>query len=134
MAQLSWKLNSEIIGITALVMGDAAAFWSANNPSVFTVRAFRRKGGKEAEQTKRDIRLGGAAGSLLALMVGAGGSLVTKSWWPLAGSAAILAFQWTLWEWAIKNPHGAGGDIASGAPSNGGTTGEGVPGLGFVTN
>lgn len=129
----SWKLNSEIIGITALVVGDAAAFWSANNPSVFTVRAFRRKGGKEAEQTKRDIRLGGLAGSGLALIVGFGGSLVTQSWWPIAGAAGILAFEWVLWEWAIRNPHGSGGDIADGSPANGGTNST-VPGLGFVTN
>lgn len=125
LSDLSWKLDAEIIGITALVVGDAAAFWSANNPSVFTVRAFRRKGGPEAEQTKRDIRLGGMAGTSLAMFVGLGGTLVTKSWWPITGAAAIIAFQWILWEWAMKNPHGAGGDI---------TSGDGAPGpLGMVS-
>lgn len=131
---ISWKLDAEILGITALVVGDAAAFWSANNPSVFTVRAFRRKGGKEAEQTMRDIRIGGAAGTALALFVGLGGSLVTKSWWPVTGAAAIIAFQWLLWEWAMRNPHGSGGDITDGANGNGNSTKSAVPGLGFVSN
>lgn len=132
LSEFNWKLDAEVIGITALVVGDAAAFWSANNPSVFTVRAFRRKGGKEADTTKRDIRLGGLAGSGLALLVGIGGTAVTKSWWPLAGTAAILVFQWSVWEWAMANPHSSsdssGGDIAS-QPSGGGTR---FPGLGFI--
>lgn len=127
----NWKLDAEIIGITALVMGDAAAFWSANNPSVFTVRAFRRKGGRQAEQTKRDIRLGGMAGSGLALFVAFGGTLVTKSWWPLAGAAAILVFQWTLWEWAMSNPHDKTSDITDGGSSQGSGV---IPGLGMLSN
>jgi len=132
-SDINWKLDAEVIGITALVIGDAAAFWSANNPSVFTVRAFRRKGGKEAEKTKRDIRMGGAAGSGLALLVGIGGTAVTKSWWPIAGTLAILAFQWSIWEWAMANPHGdesSRGDIASQSPSGGGYR---FPGLGIIS-
>lgn len=109
----TWKLTAEAFGVTALVMGDAAAFWSANNPSVMTVRTFRRKGGAEAEHTKNDIRFGGAIASGWMLLVGFGGSAVTKSWWPLAGAVAAGAVQWFVWEWAIRNPHGVTGDMAS---------------------
>lgn len=87
-------------------MGDAAAFWSANNPSVMTVRAFRRKTGDEAEHTKRDIRLGGSMGAGLAILVGFGGSLVTKNWLPVTGALAMVALQFGVWEWAMANPHG----------------------------
>jgi len=93
-------------------MGDAAAFWSANNPSFFTVRAFRRKEGTEAEQTARDVRVGGLAGTGLGLVVGFGGSLVTKSWWPFMGAIAIITFQWALWEYAIRHPHSDAKDMA----------------------
>ena len=109
----SWKLTAEVFGVTALVMGDAAAFWSANNPSVMTVRTFRRKGGEEAEHTARDIRMGGGIATLWMLLVGFGGSAVTKSWWPLAGAVGAGAVQWAVWEWAIRNPHGITGDMAS---------------------
>lgn len=130
MANFSLKLDAEIIGITALVMGDAAAFWSANNPSVFTVRAFRRKGGKEAERTKRDVRLGGLAGTGLALFVGMGGTFVTGSWWPFIGAASIIGFQWALWEWALRNPHG--GDITGASMASASNGGQKMSGLGII--
>lgn len=109
----TWKLSGEIFGVTALVMGDAAAFWSANNPSVMTTRTFRRKGGKESEHTARDIRLGGAVATGWTLLVGFGGSAVTKSWWPFTGAVLAIAVQWCVWEWAMANPHGITGDMAS---------------------
>ena len=109
---LTWKMSPEIFGVMALCMGDAAAFWSANNPSVMTVRTFRRKGGKEAYHTARDIRLGGSIATAWMLLVGIGGSAVTRSWWPIAGTAAAAVVQWAVWEWAIANPHGITGDMA----------------------
>lgn len=109
MANWTWKLTAEAFGVTALVMGDAAAFWSANNPSVMTVRAFRRRDGEEADATARDIRLGGLIASGWIILVGLGGSMVTKSWWPLLGAAGAGAVQWYVWEWAIRNPRGSSG-------------------------
>lgn len=108
----TWALTAEVFGVTALVMGDAAAFWSANNPSVMTVRTFRRKGGKEAEHTASDIRMGGLIATAWMLLVGFGGSAVTKSWWPLAGAVGAGVVQWCVWEWAIANPHGITGGMA----------------------
>lgn len=107
MKDWTWTLDAETLGIAFLIMGDAAAFWSANNPSVFTVRHFRRNeaGDSESSQTARDIRIGGLAGTGLAIVVGFGGSLVTKSWWPVTAALAVIGFQWALWEWAIDNPH-----------------------------
>jgi hypothetical protein len=120
----TWKLTAEIFGVTALVMGDAAAFWSANNPSLMTVRTFRRKGGKEAEHTARDIRVGGLIATGWILLVGYGGSAVTKSWWPLAGAVAAGAVQWLVWEWGIRNPHGLTSGMAD--PQNLGYKGLGI--------
>lgn len=105
MKDWTWKLDPETLGIAFLIMGDAAAFWSANNPSVFTVRHFRRNEDAEAKQTAHDIRIGGLAGTGLAILVGFGGSLVTKSWWPITAAIGVIGFQWVMWEWAIANPH-----------------------------
>lgn len=109
MPKWGWKLTAEAFGVTALVMGDAAAFWSANNPSVMTVRAFRRKDGAEADATARDIRFGGIIASGWIILVGLGGSMVTKSWWPLVGALGAGSVQWIVWEWAMANPRGVGG-------------------------
>lgn len=120
MSGWTWKLDPETLGIAFLIMGDAAAFWSANNPSIFTVRAFGSKGGKEAANSARDIRIGGLAGSGLAVVVGVGGSLVTKSYWPITACIAVLAFQWAIWEWALANPRDNGmTDIANQPPKLG---------------
>jgi len=104
-ASFSWTIDAESAGVTALCIGDAFAAWSACNPSIFTVRTFRTLGGVEADNTKGDIRRGSAIGSGLALIVGFGGSLVTRSWYPLVGTIAMLMVLWATYEWALANPH-----------------------------
>lgn len=120
---LSWKLDVPIFGVAALVAGDAAAFWSANNPSIFTTRSFRSKHGIEAENTAEDIRLGGMFGTMLAVLVAVGGAIVagqherggrrlTVNVWPLIAVAIVLVFQWAVYEWSLANPHGLRQSIA----------------------
>jgi len=112
-SRLTWAIDAETAGVTALCVGDAFAAWSACNPSIFTVRTFRTSGGVEAENTKRDIHTGSAIGSGLALVVGAGGSLVTASWWPLAGTIVMLGVLWLVYGWALENPHDLRRSIAT---------------------
>src|ERR1051326_8271955 len=111
MSQLSFKSDPEIIGLTALVMADAAAFLSGVNPSLFTMRAFTDAGGANADNTKKDIRIGSAIGSGLALIAGVGASLVSGSWWPIIGTVITLVVIIGSYEWAVNNPHGYGSDI-----------------------
>lgn len=111
-SQLTWRIDAETAGVTALCIGDAFAAWSACNPSIFTVRTFRTAGGVEAENTKSDIRRGSLIGSGLAVIVGAGGSLITGSWYPLAGTVAMLGILWLTYEWALANPHALRRSIA----------------------
>jgi hypothetical protein len=113
MGQLTFKADAEIIGLTALVMADAAAFLSGVNPSLFTMRAFTDAGGAKADNTKNDIRLGSAIGSGLALIAGVGASLVSKSWWPIIGTVVTLVVIIGSYEWAINNPHGYGANIGA---------------------
>lgn len=110
------SLDAEGMGVTALAMGDAAAFFSAYNPSIMTAGAFRRKGGSEAEHSKRDLYRGAFVGTSLAVIVAAGGSLVTNSWWPVLGTLGVIAVQWGLLIHTVNNPWGASGSIANQPP------------------
>jgi hypothetical protein len=130
--RVSWKLDSQRFGIAALVAGDAAAFWSAANPSFMTTRTFRRKGGKESENVKNDIIAGGAQGSVLALIVGAGGAAIAEpaegviNGWVLVAVVGVLVYYWSIYGYALANPHGGhnsiadqSGGVGSGASSAG---------------
>jgi hypothetical protein len=110
---LTFQADAEIIGLTALVMADAAAFLSGVNPSLFTMRAFTDAGGAKADNTKLDIRIGSVIGSSLALIAGTGASLVSGSWWPILGTIVTLVVIIGSYEWAINNPHGYGSAIGS---------------------
>lgn len=110
------SLDGESMGVVALCMGDAAAFFSAYNPSIMTAGAFRRKGGSEAENSKRDLYRGAAVGTTLAILVAAGGSAVTESWWPVAGTLFVVGVQWALLVYTVQNPWGETGSIASQPP------------------
>ena len=104
--------SPEVMGITALTIGDAWAAFSAQNPSLFTMKAFGRKGGKEADLSKRDLRTGALIGTGMALVVAAGASMVTNSWWPVVGTTAACAVQWAVLEHACRNPWGTGQAIS----------------------
>jgi hypothetical protein len=106
----SWKLDSETAGISALIAADAASFMSAFNPSLFTIRAFRSSADPvAAQQTASDLYRGMALGAVLTLVVGFGGSAITRSWWPLVMAVATLAVLIGAYRWAINTPRGSGG-------------------------
>lgn len=91
------------MGLAALAAGDAAAFLSGVNPSLFTIRTFAGNWAS-ADGTAGDIRRGMILGNALALAVGFGATAVSKSWWPLMltlGTAAVLDF---AYEWALRCP------------------------------
>ena len=98
-------MNPTILGITLLIIADASSFWSANNPSFFTVRHFTTESAERAETTKTDIRAGGGKATLETLIVGYGAALVTSSWWPLASALGYMAIDWAWYEWAMQHPH-----------------------------
>jgi hypothetical protein len=119
------KPDAESMGVIALSMGDAAAFFSAYNPSIMTAGAFRRKGGAEADNSKRDLYRGAFVGTSFAILVAAGGSMVTESWWPVAGTVLVVIIQWGVLWYTVENPWGETGSIASQPP------GSGSPGKGY---
>lgn len=105
MADISWRMDATILGITLLIIADASSFWSANNPSFFTVRTFTTESEEKARNTKTDIRAGGGKATIETAIVGYGACLVTRSWWPLAAALGYMAVDWAWYEWAMKHPH-----------------------------
>lgn len=99
----TWKLDSETAGIAALVAADAAAFLSAFNPSIFTIRKFASEWGS-AEETRADIYRGIALGATLTLITAFGGSAVSRSWWPVAAALVTLTVVAAAYYWALENP------------------------------
>src|SRR5690348_6385195 len=110
-ANWDWRMDSEIAGISALVAADAAAYLSAFNPSIFTIRSFANSWG--GNETKGDIRRGVALGAVLTLITGLGGSAVTRSYWPLLAAVVTLGFIAVTYEWALANPRGGGSDSSA---------------------
>ena len=105
MDDITWKIDSESMGVVALCVADAASMLAAFNPSLFTIRTFGSSGA-EAANTADSIHKGMVLGTAISLVVGWGGTLVTKSWWPLMGTIAGLCLLNGAYEWALRNPHG----------------------------
>lgn len=111
---LTWRADAEVFGVALLCAADVAAFLSAANPSIFTMRTFRsnKVSAAERENTRDDIRLGTVIGGAMSLVAGLGGTMVTRSWVPLASTAVALAVYSGVYEWALANPHDQRGSIA----------------------
>lgn len=105
MDKIGWKANPTVAGLALLTIADASSFWSANNPSFFTVRHFTSSDDQRAEDTKIDIYIGSAKATLETVLVGVGAVLITKSWWPLAAPLGYIALDWLFYEWALRHPH-----------------------------
>jgi predicted anti-sigma-YlaC factor YlaD len=96
-------MDAETMGLAALAAGDAAAFLSGVNPSLFTIRSFRNTWGS-ADQTASDIHTGVILGNALAFAVGFGATLVSQSWWPLTITLLVAAILDCAYEWALRSP------------------------------
>ncbi|MHB8739456.1 MAG: hypothetical protein ACYC9D_12835 [Candidatus Dormibacteria bacterium] len=103
---LTWKMDAQIAGISALTASDAASFLSAACPSLFTIRTFRQARLGAQDETAADLRRGMALGSSLAVLAGLGGTAVTGSWGPLATTVVTLVVLNGAYEWAIRSPRG----------------------------
>lgn len=105
---ITYRVDAEIMALSVLAAGDAAAFLSGVNPSLFTIRTFSGDWAG-TDETAGDIRKGMILGNALALAVGGAATVVSESWWPLIftmGAAIVLDM---AYEWALRCPRGNGG-------------------------
>lgn len=102
------ETSAERIGLTILTIAEVPNFFSGLLPSLFTIGHFSSDESGEAIYW---IRRGEVNALALSLALGSGASLISKSWWPIVGCAAMSAFLMYHYEHALK--HGAGNDIAN---------------------
>lgn len=105
-------MDGNVAGISALVAGDAASFLSALNPSLFTIRTFAGNWAS-MDGTRGDIWRGILLGSGLAILVGFGGSAITRSYWPLAATIFMLIVLSGAYTWSLANPRTAPAAVGS---------------------
>lgn len=92
------------VALTALIIGSGSGVYAQFGPSLFTVSSeFFNKEGARDENVKR-IRVAEVMGSVVLLLMGWGGSVVTQSTIPFLGSVGYVFFSVAGYEWAIHNP------------------------------
>jgi hypothetical protein len=87
----------------ALILGmEVPNLYSAPLPSKFTIATFC--GGDEAKvaHTKKWIRSGELEGTIQAILLGLGGTVVTKSPWPLLVVLAMISWKLYSYESALR--------------------------------
>jgi hypothetical protein len=90
--------------VTASCVGSAAGLLSTLNPDIFTIRSFG-VGKVPGVDAKESIHIGVCLGAVLSLGVGVGGTLVSRSWWPLFGTVLALIALGSAYQWALKHPY-----------------------------
>jgi hypothetical protein len=92
--------NLQMLGLAILAASEVPNFLAGMLPSLMTIQRF----GAE-EEDLRSLRRGEAIGSVLALGVGFGATLVADSPWPFLATVVVLLIMLGAYEHAIRNPH-----------------------------
>ena len=96
---LSWKMTPEVAGACLLAASEVPNFLAGALPSFMTIGRFAA----EPEDVKR-LRDGEWWASVPIIAVGLGASLVFKSYWPAAITAATAIYYYVGYERHIRNP------------------------------
>lgn len=110
---ISWRITTDTVVMSALVIGDAWNFMSGCGPSYFTTAEFAAS--DDPEKKKRgamNIRRGYRLASGQAILVGGAITLYTRSWLPLAASLLAISIAIAMYEHALSQK-GGGVGIAS---------------------
>lgn len=84
-------------GLGLLLAMEVPNCYSAPLPSKFTIATFAGGGEEKMIHTKKWIRSGEVEGTIQALLLGIGGTIVTKSPWPLLMVAGMVV--WKVWSY-----------------------------------
>lgn len=84
-------------GLGLLLAMEVPNCYSAPLPSKFTISTFAGGGEDKLIHTKKWIRSGEIEGTIQALLLGVGGTIVTKSPWPLLMVTVMVI--WKLWSY-----------------------------------
>lgn len=89
--------SAEGWGIALLVAFEVPNLFSGLLPSLFTISTFTNASAEKAEHAKKWIRKGEIQAAVVSLGLGVGGTVVTKSPWPLL--LTILMIMWLGWQY-----------------------------------
>lgn len=109
---MSWKMTPEIAGACLLAASEVPNFLAGALPSFMTIGRFAA----EPEDVKR-LRDGEWWASVPIIAVGAGASLVFKSYWPAAITAVVALYYYVGYERHIRNPSSSAQPINNGENS-----------------
>jgi len=101
-------------GIALLVAFEVPNLFSGLLPSLFTISTFTGASEEKAEHAKKWIRKGEVQAGVVSMGLGLGGSIVTRSPWPLL--LTILMIMWLGWQYesALRGAaHGPRMDMAN---------------------
>lgn len=84
-------------GLGLILAMEVPNCYSAPLPSKFTIATFADGGEDKQAHTKKWIRSGEIEGTLQALLLGVGGSIVTKSPWPFLFIVGMIV--WKIWSY-----------------------------------
>lgn len=99
------RFDAETIGLAVMAGAAAAESFSSSMPSHFTIKSFALQDGGEyggtVEQKLCDLRTGYVPAVIWSSAVGAGASLLSRSWLPAIFTAGTIAFMLWSYEHAL---------------------------------
>lgn len=101
-------MNAEGLGLSFLIAFEVPNLFSGLLPSLFTISTFSSSDPDKAAHTKRWIRRGEIQAGVVSLGLGVGGTIVTKTPWPLLLTIGMIV--WLVWQYEAALRKGTGGD------------------------
>lgn len=99
---IDWHVShNQDAALAVIAMANAAAFWNANLPSIYEVPA---KLGTDIDM--HDLRIGVIKTLSEGALLGVGATLITQSWWPIAGVVAYIGLSYLFLAYTINSTSG----------------------------
>ena len=83
------------LGVALLLVKEIPAFFSSTMSTRFTIASFAEGSEKKAEKARAWIRSAEVEGSIQAMFLGIGGSILTRSPWPFL--LAVIVTGWKVY-------------------------------------
>jgi hypothetical protein len=97
--------SAQTWGLTLLAMSEVPNFLAGMAPSLYTLQHMTGKSAEHGQEARASMMRAYVVGGSLSLAVGAGASLVSRSWLPILGTVAVFVVLVAQYEWALTNPH-----------------------------